>query len=70
MRAERRGWVVRAGLAVNRRVREEPDERAEAEGRAARRLDDGSPVSGDVHAGFCERRGVRLPPATHPKVRP
>jgi RNA-directed DNA polymerase len=22
-------------------------------------------VSGDVHAGFCERRGVRLPPATH-----
>jgi len=21
-------------------------------------------VSGDVHAGFCERRGVRLPPAT------
>ena len=29
------------------------------------RLDDGSPVSGDVHAGFCERRGVQLPPATH-----
>ncbi len=22
-------------------------------------------MSGDVHAGFCERRGVRLPPATH-----
>jgi RNA-directed DNA polymerase len=22
-------------------------------------------VSGDVHAGFCERRGARLPPATH-----
>jgi RNA-directed DNA polymerase len=22
-------------------------------------------VSGDVHAGFCESRGVRLPPATH-----
>jgi hypothetical protein len=22
-------------------------------------------VSGDVHAGFCERRRVRLPPATH-----
>ncbi|MGH8574179.1 MAG: hypothetical protein ACREX8_16620, partial [Gammaproteobacteria bacterium] len=21
-------------------------------------------MSGDVHAGFCERRGVRLPPAT------
>jgi hypothetical protein len=21
-------------------------------------------VSGDVHAGFCERRGVRFPPAT------
>ena len=33
--------------------------------RAPRRLDDGSPVSGDVHAGFCERRRVRLPPATH-----
>ena len=25
-------------------------------------------MSGDVHAGFCERRGVRLPPATHPVV--
>jgi len=25
-------------------------------------------VSGDVHAGFCERRGVRLPPATLPIV--
>jgi RNA-directed DNA polymerase len=25
-------------------------------------------VSGDVHAGFCERRGVRLPPATHRNV--
>ena len=22
-------------------------------------------MSGDVHAGFCESRGVRLPPATH-----
>ena len=22
-------------------------------------------MSGDVHAGFCERRGVRFPPATH-----
>ena len=22
-------------------------------------------MSGDVHAGFCEGRGVRLPPATH-----
>jgi hypothetical protein len=25
-------------------------------------------VSREVHAGFCERRGVRLPPATHPVV--
>ena len=25
-------------------------------------------MSGDVHAGFCERRRVRLPPATHPIV--
>jgi RNA-directed DNA polymerase len=25
-------------------------------------------VSCEVHAGFCERRGVRLPPATHPVV--
>ena len=25
----------------------------------------GSPVRGDPHAGFCESRGVRLPPATH-----
>ena len=25
----------------------------------------GSPVKGDLHAGFCESRGVRLPPATH-----
>jgi RNA-directed DNA polymerase len=25
-------------------------------------------VSGDVHAGFCERRGVRLPPATHRRI--
>ena len=30
-----------------------------------RRLDDGSPVSREVHAGFCERREVRLLPATH-----
>ncbi|MDQ6725166.1 MAG: hypothetical protein M3066_03210, partial [Actinomycetota bacterium] len=22
-------------------------------------------MSGDVHAGFCESRGVRFPPATH-----
>ena len=22
-------------------------------------------MSGDAHAGFCESRGVRLPPATH-----
>ena len=34
-------------------------------GRAPRRLDDGSPVSGDVHAGFYERREVRSLPATH-----
>jgi hypothetical protein len=25
----------------------------------------GSPVRGDPHAGFCESRGVRFPPATH-----
>ena len=25
-------------------------------------------MSREVHAGFCERRGVRFPPATHPKV--
>ena len=25
-------------------------------------------MSCEVHAGFCERRGVRLPPATHPIV--
>ena len=25
-------------------------------------------MSGDVHAGFCERRRVRLPPATLPNV--
>ena len=25
----------------------------------------GSPVRGDPHAGLCESRGVRLPPATH-----
>jgi len=31
--------------------------RALAAGRAPRRLDDGIPVSRDVHAGFCERRG-------------
>ena len=29
------------------------------------RLDDGSPVSREAHAGFCESRGVRFPPATH-----
>jgi hypothetical protein len=29
------------------------------------RLDDGSPVSREVHAGFCESRGGRFPPATH-----
>ena len=25
-------------------------------------------MSCEVHAGFCERRGVRLPPATHPVI--
>jgi RNA-directed DNA polymerase len=30
-----------------------------------RRLDDGSPVSREVHAGFCEGLGVRFPRATH-----
>ena len=25
-------------------------------------------MSGDVHVRFCESRGVRLPPATHPVV--
>ena len=24
-------------------------------------------MTGDCHVRFCERRGVRLPPATHPK---
>ncbi|MQB02271.1 MAG: reverse transcriptase/maturase, partial [Actinobacteria bacterium] len=28
------------------------------------RLDDGSRMSGDVQVRFCERRGVRFPPAT------
>ena len=35
-----------------------------AVGRAARRLDNGSRVSREVHARFCESRGVRFPPAT------
>ena len=34
--------------------------------RAPRRLDDGSRMTGDCHVRFCERRGVRFPPATHP----
>ena len=25
-------------------------------------------MSGDVHVGFCESRGVRFPPATHPVI--
>jgi Reverse transcriptase (RNA-dependent DNA polymerase)/Group II intron, maturase-specific domain len=32
--------------------------------RAPGRLDNGSPVSREAHAGFCERRGVKLPPPT------
>jgi hypothetical protein len=42
--------------------RDEPDERAKAEGR----LDDGSPVSREAHAGFCERRGGEIPPGDSP----
>jgi hypothetical protein len=38
-----------------------PGERAKA-----LRLDGRSPVSREAHAGFCERRGVRFPPATRP----
>ena len=59
-----------AGTQVHRRRRQTPagPVRALALRRAPRRLDDGSPVSREVHAGFCERRGVRLPPATHPGV--
>jgi hypothetical protein len=30
------------------------------------RLDGGSRMSREVHVRFCESRGVRLPPATHP----
>jgi hypothetical protein len=30
------------------------------------RLDDGSRMNREVHVRFCERRGVRFPPATHP----
>jgi len=37
-----------------------------ADRRATRRLDDGSRMTGDCHVRFYERRGVRLPPATHP----
>src|SRR5204863_9576335 len=33
--------------------------------RQARRLDDGSRVSREAPARFCERRRVRLPPPTH-----
>ena len=32
------------------------------------RLDDKSPVSREAHAGICESRGVKLPPATQPEV--
>ena len=46
---------------VNRLRAGGPGERAKA-----LRLDDGSPVSREAHAGFYERRGVRFPPATHP----
>jgi hypothetical protein len=34
----------------------------------ARWLDERSPVSREAHAGICERRGVKLPPATRPGV--
>ena len=55
-----------AGVAmVGERRPTRPDPvRALAAGRAALRLDDGSRVSREVHARFCESRGVRLPPAT------
>ncbi len=32
------------------------------------KLDDGSRMSREAQVRFCERRGVRLPPATHPRV--
>jgi hypothetical protein len=34
--------------------------------RAPRRLGDGSRMTGDCHVRFCERPGVRVPPAAHP----
>jgi hypothetical protein len=39
--------------------------RSLASHRACPRSACGSPVRGDPHAGFCESRGVRFPPATH-----
>jgi len=68
MRAERRRRAVRVCSVVNHRKVGGAGERTEAEGEArnatrafycslasvsaTRRLDSGSPVSGDVHAGF------------------
>ena len=42
--------------------------RALAPRRAPRRLDDGSRMSREVHVRFWERRGAKLPPATHPAL--
>src|SRR5216683_519789 len=65
MRAERRGRVILACSMANRDLVGGAGERAEAE-RKAVWPDDKSPVSREAHAGICESRGVRLPPATRP----
>src|SRR5437879_4561346 len=61
MRVEPRGRVIRAYSAVNR-----PWAGGSGEQAKALRLDDGSRMNREVHVRFCERRGVRFPPATHP----
>jgi hypothetical protein len=55
-----RAWELHA---VQRR---EPQLFCPLDTHRSRSLNDKSPVSREVHAGFCESRGVRLSPATRP----
>jgi group II intron maturase len=60
-----RGKLSRAWDLLHAVQRRQPQLLAHWRSRSLR-LDDTSPVSREGHAGFCERRGARLPPATQP----
>ena len=65
MSAERRGQAIRVVINLVNRQREEP---TGCDGGRQLSMDGTSRVTGDCHARFCERLGVKFPGATRPKV--